>query len=86
MTIKGSDITVGTTLRMLEKIGNYYPATVEVLRTVDSVYTNPSNGSVMMTFANQYPKYEWYVDLDKDYETESQGRTWLDGDPSTPSH
>lgn len=84
MTIKGKDITVGTTLRCLEEVGQYYRATQEVLRTVDSVHTHQYSGRKVMTFANQYPQYEWFIDDNKDYETESQNRTWLDGDPNNP--
>lgn len=83
MTIKGSDITVGTTLRWFVEVGQYYRETREVTRTVKSVYID-SFGRKVMTFANEYPQHTWIVDNNKDYETVSQGRTWLDGDSNNP--
>ena len=83
MKFKGSDITVGTTLRWFVEVGQYYKATHEVTRTVSSVYTD-SFGRKVMTFANEFPQYTWIIDDSKDYETESQNRTWLDGDPNNP--
>lgn len=84
MTIKGSDITVGTTLRWFAETGQYYRATHEVLRTVDSIFVDDFGRKCMM-FVHEYPfRRTWFIDDNKDYETESQGRTWLDGDPNNP--
>jgi hypothetical protein len=84
MTIKGSDITAGTVLQWVVPIGKHYPATVETTYTVDKTYTHPANGKPVMTFVEEYPQNVWYVDLDKDYETESHGMIWLEGDPNNP--
>lgn len=84
MKIKGSDITVGTTLRWFVEVGQYYKATHEVTRTVSSIHNHQYTGRKVMTFANEYPQHEWFIDDDKEYETESQGRTWLDGDTNNP--
>jgi hypothetical protein len=85
MTIKGSDITVGTTLRWFERVGRYYPETVEVTRTVKAILPSPNPNYIgLMTFVGDYQNHTWFIDGNKDYETVSQGRTWLDGDPNNP--
>lgn len=83
MTIKGSDITVGTTLRWLVQTGAYYLATKEVLWTVGSV-SDSDNGMKMLTFVEDPDQHNWYVNESEDFETVSQGMTWLDGDPNNP--
>lgn len=85
--ILGSDITVGTTLLWLEKVGAYYPATVERRLTVSAILpsTNP-NYIGMMTFHNQYPQHTWFIEADKEYALadEYQGLSWDEGNPNTP--
>lgn len=84
MKIKGSEIQVGTTLRWFTEVGTYYRATHEVTRTVESIYVHPYSGRKVMTFVNEYPQHEWFIEDEKDYETQSQNRVWLDGDPNNP--
>lgn len=83
MTIKGSDITVGTTLRWLVSVGAHYLATKEVLWTVQSV-SDSDNGMKVLTFVEDLDQHRWYVNASEYFETESQGMTWLDGDPNNP--
>lgn len=85
MKIKGSEITVGTKLRWLKEVGQYYRATHEVVWTVESVHHHWLSGKAVMTFREEWPvQHEWYIDEDKDYETESQNRVWLEGNPNNP--
>lgn len=84
MTIKGSDITVGTTLRWFVEYGQYYRATHEVTVTVESIFTD-EHGRKCMMFVHEYPRrHVWFLDDNKDYETVSQNRVWLDGSPNNP--
>lgn len=84
MKIKGSEITVGTKLRWLKEVGQYYRATHEVLWTVESIHPHRFSGKTVMTFREEYPQREWLLESDSEYETESQNRVWLDGNPNNP--
>lgn len=83
MTIKGSEITVGTTLRWFVEVGQYYRATNEVLWVVDNVFVD-NFGRKVMNFAQDTHRHNWVITDDKEYETESENRVWLDGDPNNP--
>jgi hypothetical protein len=85
--ILGSDITVGTSLLWLEKVGTYYRATEETVKTVATItpIDHPSFDA-LMTFHNEYPRHTWFVDYSQEYPLadEYKGLSWDEGNPNNP--
>lgn len=86
-TIFGKDITVGTSLLWLEKVGVYYPATKQTVKTVSAILPSTNDRFIgMMTFYNDFYNHTWFIEADKEYALadEYQGLSWDEGNPNNP--